>query len=135
MVAAGALVAMTAKSAESSPDSGESGADVVRRIGSGRAGPVRVKLRAAVAEARAAGRVTAEHEVRALLAERYAAIVDAAAAAGDGPGLLRAGDKLVELLDTLPIREGGVSDDGGGGRGKLLTIMDGGPEVGDASHS
>jgi hypothetical protein len=124
-----------AASVTSGPDSGESGADVVRRIGSGRAGPVRVKLRRAVAEARAAGRVTAEHEVRALLAERYAAIVDAAAAAGDGPGLLRAGDKLVELLDTLPIRAGGESiDSGGDGRGKLLRVLDSPAEVGNSSH-
>lgn len=79
--------------------------------------------------------MTTEHEVRALLAERYAALVDMTAALGDGPALLRAGEKLLELLDTLPIRAGGESDDRGGRRGKLLTIMDGGPEVGDSAHA
>lgn len=82
--------------------------------------------------------MTTEHEVRALLAERYAAIVDRAAAAADGSELLRAGDKLLELLDTLPIRttaEGGGAGDSGSPRGQLLTIMDGGPSVGDTANS
>lgn len=80
--------------------------------------------------------MTAEHEVRALLAERYAALVDAAAAAGDGPGLLRAGDKLLELLDTLPIRAGGEpGDSGSDDRGQLLRVLDSPAAVGDASHS
>lgn len=124
--------------------SGEAGADpsvsVPKRrqaIGSGRAGRVRAQLRKALDDARAGNRMTAEHEVRALLAERYAAIVDRAAAAGDGGELLRAGDKLLELLDTLPIRrpEGGGAGDGSSPRGQLLTIMDGGPEVGDSAHA
>ena len=81
--------------------------------------------------------MTAEHEVRALLAERYAAIVDRAAADDDAVALLRAGDKLLELLATLPVRkaEGGGAGDSGSSRGQLLTIMDGGPTVGDTAHS
>lgn len=84
--------------------------------------------------------MTTEHEVRALLAERYAAIVDLAARDGDGRALLVAGDKLLELLDTLPIRKpdpvgGGGSGDGGTSRGQLLSIMDGGPQVGDSANA
>lgn len=80
--------------------------------------------------------MTAEHEVRALLAERYAAIVDRAATDDNAGELLRAGDKLLELLDTLPIRmtEGGGAGDGSSARGQLLTLMDGGPTVGDTSN-
>lgn len=106
-------------------------------IGSGKPGAVRAKLRAALAEARAGNRMTVEHEVRAVLAERYAAIVDRAASAGDGRELLAAGDKLLELLDTLPIRTGGGGGEGDGGtpRGKLLTILDRGPSVGDSANA
>lgn len=76
--------------------------------------------------------MTPEHEVRALLAERYADVVDRCSAEADSVGLVRAGDKLTELLDSLPVRvpEGGGSGDSGDGRGKLLTIMDGGPTMG-----
>ncbi len=83
--------------------------------------------------------MTAEHEVRALLAERYAAAVDRANRAGDARGLLTAGDKLLELLDTLPIRVGGGDSgderSGGDERGRILTIMDGPPQVGDSSNA
>jgi hypothetical protein len=82
--------------------------------------------------------MTVEHEVRALLAERYAAIVDRAASSGDGAELLRAGDKLLELLSTLPIREAGGGDGSGDGsddRGKLLSIIDSGPTLGDAADA
>lgn len=82
--------------------------------------------------------MTTEHEVRAHLAERYAALVDRATAASDGRGLLVAGDKLLELLGTLPIRTSGGGDSGDSGgdrRGQLLTLMDSGPTVGDSANA
>lgn len=83
--------------------------------------------------------MTAEHEVRALLATRYADLADRASTAGDGPGLLRAGDKLLELMDTLPIRGQGVNPGDGGGIGaggereRLTLVLDGPPTVGDTA--
>jgi hypothetical protein len=81
--------------------------------------------------------MTLEHEVRAKLAERYADLVDRASTSSDGPALLRAGDKLTELLDTLPIRApggGDSGDSGDGGRGRVLELLDRPPTVGDSSH-
>lgn len=85
--------------------------------------------------------MTVEHEVRALLADRYAAAVDRAASEGDAGGLLRAGDKLLELLDTLPLvvveekPKGGGAGDGSSEHGAILGIIHGGPELGDSAHS
>jgi hypothetical protein len=85
--------------------------------------------------------MTVEHEVRALLADRYAAAVDRASSEGDAGGLLRAGDKLLELLDTLPLvvvdekPVGGVAGDSTGEHGAILGIIHGGPELGDAADS
>jgi hypothetical protein len=84
--------------------------------------------------------MTVEHEVRAVVAQRYAAVADLASKSGDGRGVLAAGDKLLELLDTLPVRGdrsgGGDGDDAGSGSsGRLLGIVHSGPEVGDAADS
>lgn len=84
--------------------------------------------------------MSVEHEVRALLADRYAAAVDRASSDGDAGALLRAGDKLLELLDTLPLVEvekpaGGAGDDGSGERGAILRTIHGGPELGDTADS
>lgn len=82
--------------------------------------------------------MTAEHEVRAVIAERYAAALDAAVARGDEAGMLRAGDKLLELLDTLPVRSaegGGAGGGSDGGRGHLVAVLDGPPQVGDAADA
>lgn len=78
--------------------------------------------------------MTVEHEVRARIAERYADLVDRASVAGDGPGLLRAGDKLVELLDVLPVRVGGVTaSDGDGKRAAIFELYHGEPTVVDGA--
>jgi hypothetical protein len=84
--------------------------------------------------------MSVEHEVRALLAERYAAAVDRAASEGDAGALLRAGDKLLELLDTLPLvaiepAGGGGAGDGSSEHGAILGIIHGGPELGDTADS
>jgi hypothetical protein len=86
--------------------------------------------------------MSVEHEVRALLADRYAAAVDRASSEGDAGALLRAGDKLLELLDTLPLvaiepttAKGGDAGDGTGEHGAILGIIHGGPELGDAADS
>ena len=83
--------------------------------------------------------MTVEHEVRAVLAERVAAAVDRAANRGDEPALLKAADKLLELLDTLPVRPvdppgGGAADDSGAA-GAALVILRGSPEVGDTADA
>lgn len=109
-----------------------------KAIGSGRAGAIRKALAAAVDEARSAGVVfTLEDELRVLLAEKHAAMVDDAAAAGDPVGLVRASDKLLEVIDTLPIRkpEGGGAGDGDGPRGRLLRVLDSPPSVGDTADA
>lgn len=130
-----------AKSAESGADPAPSAPARPKRPGSfllGNVGPVRAKLRKALQEARAADRMTTEDEVRALLAERYAAYVDRATSSSDGAALLRAGEKLLELLAALPVREpakGGEPGDGGDDRGQLLSVLDGGPTVGDAANA
>ena len=107
-------------------------------LGSGPAGPIRKRLRAMLAEARGLGRMTTEHELRALVAERLAAAADRASSAGDEGKFLRLSDKLLEVLDTLPVRvsEGGAAGDGSGDdeRGRLLKLMDSPPTVGDAAH-
>jgi len=81
--------------------------------------------------------MTTEHEVRALVAERYAAAADDATAREDDRAMMAAADKLLEVLDTLPIRKpsGGGHDGSGGERGTLLELVDGPPEMGNASHS
>jgi hypothetical protein len=83
--------------------------------------------------------MTVEHEVRAVLAERVAAAFDRAANRGDETALLKASDKLLELLDTLPVRDvagGGAAGDGGDDRrSAALRLLDSPPEVGDAAHS
>lgn len=109
-------------------------------IGSGRAGPIRKALVAALDEARESNRMSLEHEVRALIAMRYAAIADLASKSGDGRAVIAAGDKLLELLDTLPVRAsgsggGGEGDAGTGGGGKLLGLVHSGPEVGDTADA
>lgn len=109
-------------------------------LGSGRPGPVRSALLRALEEARVARRMSTEHELRAVLAVRIAHAADRAAAAGDAAGLLRASDKLLELLDTLPVRAeaprgGGAGDGSGGERGRVLSILDGEPTVGDAADA
>lgn len=101
---------------------------------------VRSALLKALAEARAAQRMTTEHEVRAVLAERVAAAADRAANRGDEAGLLRASARLLELLDTLPVRPvdapgGGGSGDSSGERGRVLSILDSPPTVGDAADA
>lgn len=98
---------------------------------------MRKALHAALADARRWERMTLEHEVRALLAERLADTVDRAARESDTAGLRAASRDLLEVLDTLPVRvaEGGVSGDGGSARGQLLRIMDGGPTVGDTANT
>lgn len=106
-------------------------------IGSGRPGPVRKALTAALEEARADEKLTLEDAVRVLLAERYAALADDATAAGDGQAFTRAADKLLEVIDTLPIRapRGGGGDDSGSERGRVLQLMDSPPSVGNAADS
>lgn len=81
--------------------------------------------------------MTLEHEVRAVLAERYAELVDRASQSADESKLLKAGAQLLEVLDTLPIRkaEGGGAGDGSAvGRTGLHAVMDSPPAVGDAAH-
>ncbi len=94
-------------------------------------------MQAALREARDERRMTSEHEVRAVLANRYAELVDRAAAAGDGPGLMKAGQQLLEVLDTLPVRkpEGGAGGDSSGDRGGLSLVLNGPPQMGDSAHS
>lgn len=109
-----------------------------KRIGSGRAGPVRAALRKALAEARENERMTTEHEVTAVLAERIAALVDIAAAAGDGRGMLAAAKELRDLLDALPVRVvrgEGIPSDGNGQRAQLHAIISSPPEVGDTADA
>lgn len=83
--------------------------------------------------------MTAEHELRAALAASYADAADRAADAEDAAALQRAGDKLLEVLDTLPARReavaGGVPRDGVDDRGKLLQLMDSPPVVGDSADA
>lgn len=84
--------------------------------------------------------MSVEHEVRALLAERYAAAVDRASSEGDAGALLRAGDKLLEVLDTLPLvvdekPAGGDAGDGTRKRGELLELIHSEPGMGDAADS
>lgn len=104
-------------------------------LGRGR-GPIRRAVRAVLAEAKAENRMTLEHEVRAVIAERFAELVDRASEDGDGAAVVRAGDKLLEVLDTLPVRKpggGGAGDSGSGERARILSIMDGPPAVGDTA--
>lgn len=77
--------------------------------------------------------MTAEHEVRALVACRLADVVDRAARESDAARLQSAADDLLEVLDTLPIRkrEGEAGGEGRGGeRATILTIMDAPPVKG-----
>lgn len=116
-----------------------SGSTRRKAIGSGRAGAIRKALAAAVLDARNREGVkfSLEDELRVLLAEKHAALVDDAVAAGDAAAMVRASDKLLEVLDTLPVRVSGGGDagDGSGKRGTLLRLMDGPPQVGDTAHS
>jgi hypothetical protein len=86
-------------------------------------------------DARDAGRITDAHAVLEALAMRYADLVDRAARSEDPAGLLRAGEKLLELLTRLPVQVpgGGAAGDGGGDRARILSILDGGPTLGDAA--
>lgn len=109
-----------------------------KRIGSGRAGPVRAALRKALAEARENRRMTTEHEVTAVLAERIAALVDIAAAAGDGRGMLAAAKELRDLLDALPVRDirgEAPADDGNGPRAAIVELFTSEPTLGNAADS
>jgi hypothetical protein len=97
-------------------------------------------LRKALEEARSAERMTTEHELRAVVAERIAHAVDRAAAAGDEARLLKASATLLELVDTLPVRSdvpgGGAAGDGGDDRrSAALRLLDSPPEVGDAADA
>jgi hypothetical protein len=98
-------------------------------------------VRAALVEAREASRMTLEHEVRAVIAERYAELVDRASSEGDGAAVTRHGDKLLAVLDQLPVRKpadpagGGDSGGGDGERGRVLSLLDGEPTVGDSAHA
>lgn len=82
-------------------------------------------------------RFSLEDELRVLLAEKHAALVDDAVAAGDAAAMVRASDKLLEVLDTLPVRLAGGGDAGDGTtkRGTLLRIMDSPPQVGDRADA
>jgi hypothetical protein len=63
--------------------------------------------------------------------------VDRASASGDGAAVVRAGDKLLEVLDTLPVRKpegGGAGDSRSGERARILSIMDSPPAVGDTAN-
>lgn len=77
--------------------------------------------------------MTTEDEVTALLGERVAAYVDELAKAGDGAGMLRAVKDLRELMDQLPIRGEEAPGDGGSPRGRILTLFDGPPTLGDTA--
>lgn len=84
--------------------------------------------------------MTLEHELRAIIAERQAALCDDYAATGNGDKMLKASEALLELLDTLPIRsisggEEGNPGDSGSGRAHLVAVMDSPPTVGDSAHS
>lgn len=96
----------------------------------------------AVADARESGRMTAEHEVRALLGDQLAAACDKAAAGSESDlrGLLSASERLLEVLDTLPIRPlevpgGGAAGVGSGERGRVLELLDSPPQVGHAADA
>ena len=80
--------------------------------------------------------MTTEHELLAALAERIAHAADRAAADGDEARLLRATDKLLDLIGRLPLRdpEGGASDDGGAG-GSVRELFSGVPSLGHGAHS
>lgn len=78
--------------------------------------------------------MTTEHEVRALIAERLAAVVDDAAKRGDEAGMLRAADKLLDVLAALPVRVPGGESDDGSGRGGVHDLFQRGPTLVDGSH-
>lgn len=102
-------------------------------IGRGR-GPVRSAVQRMLAERREAEAFSAVLEVRALVAERYAELVDRAAAAGDDVALVKAGDKLLEVLGSFGATAGGGgSGDSSGERGRVFSILDGPPTVGHAA--
>lgn len=120
---------------------GQDGSNAIA-LGSGRSGPVRAKLRRSVKVARDAGRLSVTDELRAVLAERLADVVDRAAAAGDGPAMERAAGRLLEAIGRLPLDEpqdetpaGGVSGGSDGGRARVVELLDRAPAVGDASHA
>lgn len=100
-------------------------------IGRGRPGPVRKATR----EALEAANLPGVFAVQAILAERYAELVDRASVSGDAPGLLRAGDKLREILAGLPLVAEGVSpiepDHGEDEGARLRLVMDSPPTVGN----
>ena len=108
-----------------------------RAILLGRPGPVRAAVRRMLAEAREAGRLSTEDEILGALAERYAALTDAAASNSESERLIRAGSKLVEILGALPSSRREVatgvapSDD----RGRILDLVRSGPQVGDSAHA
>lgn len=85
--------------------------------------------------------MTLEHELTGALAEKVAAVVDAASAAGDTPGMLRAIGQLRDIIDTLPVREirgpvGGGDDDGADDDEPAeLRLLVAGPTLGDAADS
>lgn len=101
-------------------------------------------VRAALAEARDARRMTVEHEVTAVLALKVAALVDRAAGDVDSPAadsrLLKATEQLRDLLDVLPLRPvaargEGAGSDSGDGRATVLELLSGPPTMGDAAHT
>lgn len=77
---------------------------------------------------------TADVEVRALVATRYAELVDRAAAAGDDAAMVKAGDKLLEVLVPFGVSAGGATGGGDGERARLVRVLDSGPTLGNASH-
>tara|TARA_R100000750_G_scaffold61298_1_gene52045 strand:+ start:219 stop:482 length:264 start_codon:yes stop_codon:yes gene_type:complete len=82
-----------------------------------------------------------EQEVSVLVALRHADVVDRCSSAGDAVGFARASAQMLSVVDRLPVRPvvegagGGGSGDGSGERGRVLSILDGPPTVGDAADA
>lgn len=106
---------------------------------------VRSALEAALTEARGAGRMRPDHELRALLAVRVAELLDAEAVS-EAPNVgatLRLMDRLSDLVDALPLvggsgpvapAGGGDLSDGSGGGG-VTSLFSRTPSVGDAADA
>lgn len=77
--------------------------------------------------------MSTEDDLTGLLAERVAAYVDELAKAGDGAAMVRAIKDLRELMDQLPIRGEEAPGDGGSPRGRIVSLFDGPPTLGDTA--